>query len=78
MLLHDRHSGGGTYDVSDVMIDVLEEAVALGEGGPTVLHQVERPQLSKGGEKLLHLKGRRKVVGSDVNFKLTCTGSEHH
>ena len=41
------------------MVDILKEAISLGEGGPTVLHEVECSQLSKGGEKLLYLKEKR-------------------
>ena len=45
-----------TYNVSDVMVDILKEAVALGEGGATVLDEIERPQLPERGEKLLNLR----------------------
>ena len=40
-------SGSGTYNVSDVMVDIFKEAVSLGEGGAAVLDQVERTEFSK-------------------------------
>ena len=48
-----------TYNVGDVMVDVLKEAVSLGEGGATVLDEIKCPQLSERREKLLHLRRQR-------------------
>ena len=45
-----------TYNVSDVMVDIFKEAIALGESGPAVLHQIEGTQLTKRGQQLLYLK----------------------
>ena len=42
-----RKEGGDTYHISEFMVDVLKEAVSLGEGGAAVLHQVERFEVPK-------------------------------
>jgi hypothetical protein len=47
------------------MVDILKEAVSLGEGGTAVLDKVERTKLTKRRQKLLHLvkrggKGQKK------------------
>ena len=71
-----------TYNISDVVVDILKETVALGEGSSTVLDKVKCPQLSKRRQKLLDLvqkkRGKLSSYVNNKNMKPADNQSEHH
>ena len=49
------------------MVDILKEAVALGESGTTILHQIEGTQLTKGRQQLLDLDKHKQAEINNTN-----------